>query len=225
MTKNWQFPIVGIGASAGGLKALEGLLPGIPADTGMAFVIVTHLPPGRESLMPEILRRSTTMPVAEVKDGVALEPDHLYVSPPDRVVKVADGKLQLVVPAPEMHRFPIDQFLISLAEYAGEGAIAILLSGGGSDGTLGVRAIKDHGGLTFAQGSDGGSGPMQSGMPDTAIASGKVDILFWPQHPWVNRPLRHAPSTPDTGKLTVIGLVMLASTMVIYGTARKYVSG
>jgi two-component system CheB/CheR fusion protein len=178
MTEDHRFPIVGIGASAGGLKALEGLLPGVPTDIGMAFVIVTHLPPGRESILPEILGRATAMPVMAAADQVVVVPNNVYVSPPDRVVKIADGKLHLSVSKPELHRFPIDQFMISLAEYAGEAAVGILLSGGGTDGTLGVRAIKEHGGLTLAQGHNGGSGPMQSGMPDTAIATGAIDLVL-----------------------------------------------
>lgn len=172
-----RFPIVGIGASAGGLQALEGLLPGLPLDTGMAFVVVTHMAPGRESPLPSILSRFTAMPVESATDKAVVEPDHVYVCPPDAVLTVQEGRLRLGPLKPEAPRHSIDQFLISLAEDSAEAAIGILLSGGGNDGTLGIKAIKEQGGLTLAQGHDG-SGPAQSTMPDTAIAAGVVDLVL-----------------------------------------------
>jgi two-component system CheB/CheR fusion protein len=177
MTTDQPFPIVGIGASAGGLRALEGLFHGLPADAGMAFLIVTHLASGKESTLPAIIGRYTAMPVAVAAADTRLEPDHVYVCPPDTQLTVKQRRIQLAPFEQVLQRFPIDRFLISLAEDAGEGAIGVLLSGGGSDGTLGITAIKDHGGLTLAQGRDG-SGPAQSSMPDTAIAAGVVDLVL-----------------------------------------------
>jgi two-component system CheB/CheR fusion protein len=177
MSADDHFPIVGIGASAGGLKALESLFAHLPTDTGMAFVIVTRLAPGRESILPAILSRFTQMTVFTAVDGAAIEANRVYVCPPDRVLTVKHRKLHLGAVNPELHRYPIDQFMVSLAEDCGEAAVGILLSGGGSDGTLGIKAIKDHGGLTIAQGRDG-SPPPQSAMPDAALAAGVVDLVL-----------------------------------------------
>ncbi len=168
--------VVGIGASAGGLEALEQFFRPMPADTGMAFVLVTHLARGMPSSLPEILARFTSMPVLSATHGLAIEADHIYVCPADHTLTVGDGHLQLHPRASEVQRKPIDVFLGSLAEERGENAIGMLLSGGGSDGTLGLKNIKERGGLTLAQGSDG-SVPMQPSMPDTAIAAGVVDLV------------------------------------------------
>src|SRR5262245_61794863 len=172
-----KFPIVGIGASAGGLEALEGLFRSMPPDTGLSFAIVTHLARGHVSSLVEILSRYTPMPVKTASDGVALNPNELHVCPPDHIMTMVDGKLRLQIRADEAQRKPIDVFLSSLAEEHGEASIGILLSGGGSDGTLGIKAIKERGGLTLAQGGDG-TGPLQTGMPDTAIAAGVVDLVL-----------------------------------------------
>jgi len=173
-----KFPIVGIGASAGGLEALEGLFKAMPDDTGMSFVVITHLARGQVSAMVEILGRYTRMEVQTAADEAVLEPNQLYVCPPDHVMTMVDGKLRLQLRADEAQRKPIDVFLSSLAREHGEAAIGILLSGGGSDGTLGIKAIKERGGLTLAQGGDDGAGPLQKGMPDTAIAAGVVDLVL-----------------------------------------------
>lgn len=172
-----KFPIVGIGASAGGLEALEGLSRPMPVDTGMSFGVVTHLARGHVSSLVEILSRYTEMPVATAADGALLEPNHIYVCPPDHIMTTVDGQLRLQLRADEAQRKPIDVFLSSLAEQHGEAAVGILLSGGGSDGTLGIKAIKERGGLTLAQGGDG-AGPLQTGMPDTAIAAGVIDLVL-----------------------------------------------
>src|SRR5262249_38291661 len=172
-----KFPIVGIGASAGGLEALEGMFRSMPADTGMGFALVTHLARGHVSSLVEILSRYTPMPVRTAVDGAYLNPNELHVCPPDHIMTMADGKLRLQLRADEAQRKPIDVFLSSLAEEHGEASIGVLLSGGGSDGTLGIKAIKERGGLTLAQGGDG-SGPLQTGMPDTAIAAGVVDLVL-----------------------------------------------
>ncbi|MDE2463992.1 MAG: chemotaxis protein CheB, partial [Alphaproteobacteria bacterium] len=172
-----HIPVVGVGASAGGIEAFKSFFGTMPIDTGMAFVIVTHLPSGRKSSLPEILGRYTAMPVVSATQNASLKSGHVYVCPPDRLLTVKGGKLHLTPLTPELHRFPIDKFLISLAEAQQDAAVAILLSGGGSDGTLGLRAIRDAGGLTMAQGHDG-SGPNQSSMPDTAVAAGVVDLVL-----------------------------------------------
>jgi two-component system, chemotaxis family, CheB/CheR fusion protein len=172
-----KYPIVGIGASAGGLEALQGLLSAMPADTGMSFALVTHLARGHASSLVEILSRYTQMPVKTAADGAVLNPNELYVCPPDHIMTVGDGRLRLQLRVDEAQRKPIDVFLSSLAEHHNEATVGILLSGGGSDGTLGIKAIKEHGGLTLAQGGDG-TGPLQTGMPDTAIAAGVVDLVL-----------------------------------------------
>ena len=177
MASQDKFPIVGIGASAGGLEALEGMFRSMPADTGMGFALVTHLARGHVSALVEILSRYTPMPVKTAVDGAVLNPNELYVCPPDHIMTMADGKLRLQLRADEAQRKPIDVFLSSLAEEHAEASIGVLLSGGGSDGTLGIKAIKERGGLTLAQGGDG-SGPLQTGMPDTAIAAGVVDLVL-----------------------------------------------
>src|SRR5262245_18060487 len=177
MAPNDKIPIVGIGASAGGLEALESLFRAMPPNTGMGFALVTHLARGHVSSLDEILSRFTPMQVKTAADGAPLSPNELHVCPPDHIMTMINGQLHLQLRADEAQRKPIDVFLSSLAEEHGEASVGILLSGGGSDGTLGVKAIKERGGLTIAQGSDG-SGPLQTGMPDTAIAAGVVDLVL-----------------------------------------------
>jgi two-component system CheB/CheR fusion protein len=177
MASQDKLPIVGIGASAGGLEALEGLFRAMSSETGLSFVVVTHLARGHVSALVEILSRYTAMPVKTAADGAVLQPNELQVCPPDHIMTTVDGKLHLQLRADEAQRKPIDVFLSSLAEEHGEAAIGILLSGGGSDGTLGMKAIKERGGLTLAQGGDG-DGPLQTGMPDTAIAAGVIDLVL-----------------------------------------------
>jgi two-component system CheB/CheR fusion protein len=169
------FPIVGVGASAGGVEALEYLFKAMPPQPGMAFVVVTHLAPKRESMLPEILARDTRMPVLVAEHDQQIRPNHVYVAPADRVLDVSKGRLGVRATAEVHERTPIDSFFATLAEDQGEYAIGIVLSGAGSDGTLGIKAIKEHGGLTLAQAADG-SGPRHSSMPESAIASGLVDL-------------------------------------------------
>ncbi len=171
-----RFPIVGIGASAGGLRALEDLFKTIPADAGMAFVIVTHLAPDRESFLSDILARHTELVVEVARDGARVAPDHVYVLPPKASLTIAEGLLRLREFEPGRHeRTPIDVFFASLAQDCGEYSVGVVLSGSGHDGVLGVKAIKERGGLVLAQASDG-SGPGFADMPDSAIASGLVDF-------------------------------------------------
>ncbi|MGH7111180.1 MAG: chemotaxis protein CheB, partial [Stellaceae bacterium] len=172
-----DFPIVGIGASAGGVEALEAFFRAVPRGHGMGFVVVTHLSPNRESLLPEILGRATWMPVAEAQDGQEVAAEHVHVLPSGATLGIAGGRLSLHPSGGEHLRAPIDLFFTALAEDQGEQAIGIVLSGGGSDGTLGLKAIKGHGGLTIAQGSND-SRPRFAEMPQSAVAAGFVDLVL-----------------------------------------------
>ena len=163
-------PIVGIGASAGGLEAFEAFFRACPPDTGLAFVLIPHLDPGHVSLLTEILQRCTTMPVVEAHDQTKVEANHVYVIPPNREMAILNGVLQLSMP--EMvrgQRMPIDAFLRSLAEDQAERAIGIVLSGTATDGTLGLRAILGSGGICMVQEP---STAKYDGMPSSAIDSG-----------------------------------------------------
>lgn len=171
-----KFPIVGIGASAGGIPAMEGLFKGMPDQLGMAFVIITHLSPKRESLLHEVVGRYTTMPVDVVEDGTPVRPNHVYVMPQNAILTIKNGVLRLhPLSGPTPERKPVDIFLSALAEDQGEYAVGVILSGGDSDGTLGAKAIQERGGLTVAQVADG-YGPRNPEMPQSAISSGLVDI-------------------------------------------------
>ena len=169
--------IVGIGASAGGLDAFKSFFANTAADTGMGFVLVQHLSPDYKSMLAELLGKITTLDVIEAADGVVVKPNCVFVIPPDATMTIAGGRLKVVKPAPPREfRRPIDTFLQSLAEDQGENAIAIILSGTGSDGTLGLAAVKEHGGLTLAQ-SEYDSHALP-GMPQSAAATGQVDDVL-----------------------------------------------
>jgi two-component system CheB/CheR fusion protein len=171
-----SLPIVGIGASAGGVEALEQFFKSLPTDNGLAFVVVTHLPPDRESMLSEILGRVTRMPVVGARDGEQVEAEHVYVLPRSAILTIRDGRLQLRGTGPtDRERAPIDVFFNSLAEDQAERAIGVVLSGGGHDGTLGLKAIKEHGGLTIAQGANV-TRPRFAEMPSSAVAAGIVDL-------------------------------------------------
>jgi two-component system, chemotaxis family, CheB/CheR fusion protein len=174
------FPIVGIGASAGGLAAFEAFFSGMPgeSDPGMAFVLVQHLAPDHKSILTELIRRYTHMLVFEVEDGMAVKPNCAYIIPPNRDMAFLNGTLQLLEPsAPHGHRMPIDFFFRSLAQDQHERAICIVLSGTGSDGTQGVRAVKGEGGMVMAQDP---ASTEYDGMPRSAIATGLVDYQLPP---------------------------------------------
>lgn len=175
-----SFPIVGIGASAGGLSAFEAFFAGMPTDTdpGMAFVLVQHLAPDYKSILTDLIRRFTRMQVFEVQDGMTVQPNCAYIIPPNRDMAFLNGTLQLMEPvSPRGHRLPIDFFFRSLAQDQHERAICIVLSGTGSDGTLGVRAIKGEGGMVMAQKP---ASTEYDGMPRSAIATGLVDYELPP---------------------------------------------
>jgi two-component system CheB/CheR fusion protein len=172
------FPIVGIGASAGGLEALILLLGALPPDTGMAFVTVQHLDPVRESLLPEILQKRTAMPVAQAKDGMLVRPDHFYIIPPNVHMGIVRGRLKLSPRPPDAPATSVNAFLTSLATERGNQAVAVILSGTASDGANGVRAIKAEGGLVFAQDE---ASAAHSGMPHSAMETGVVDFVLPPE--------------------------------------------
>ncbi|WP_052672369.1 chemotaxis protein CheB [Aliterella atlantica] len=176
--KDPLFPVVGIGASAGGLEAFTQLLTYLPANTGMAFAIVQHMPANQESVLSLILARTTRMPVQEVKDGMAIAPNQVYVIPPNASMTIEQGVLKLTPRTSSSRVFmSVDTFLLSLAEERGKKAIGVILSGGDSDGARGIEAIKAAGGVTFAQSE--GSAQVNS-MPNTAIATGQVDFILPP---------------------------------------------
>ncbi|TNC99793.1 MAG: hypothetical protein FD121_19 [Gallionellaceae bacterium] len=165
-----DFSIVGIGASAGGLEAFEAFFRACPLDTGMAFVLVPHLDPDHHSLLTEILQRCTAMPVAQALDQTQVEPDHIYIIPPNREMTILNGVLQLALPDHARgQRLPIDGFLRSLADDQAEHAIGIILSGTASDGTLGLRAILGVGGVCMVQTP---ATAKYDGMPQSAIKAG-----------------------------------------------------
>jgi len=172
------FPIVGIGASAGGYEAFTQLLTHLPRQTGMAFVLVQHLAPKHESALADLLSRSTSIPVTEVKDGMPVKPDQIYVIPPNASMGILDGTLHLIARAPSVHHMPIDFFLQSLATERGDKAIGVILSGTASDGTLGLKAIKAEGGITFAQDE---KSARYADMPRNAVATGCVDFVLPPE--------------------------------------------
>lgn len=189
--------VVAIGASAGGLEAFTELLSHLPLDTGMAFVLVQHLDPKHESMLTELTSRSTKMPVLEVKNGMGIEPNHVYVIPPNTTMSIHDHTLRLTA-REEVHgqHMSVDYFMRALAEAQGNKAIGVILSGAGTDGTLGLAEIQAQGGVTFAQDE---TSAKYDGMPRSAIASGCVDFVMPPaeiaseltriaRHPFVSRP-------------------------------------
>ena len=174
------FPIIGIGASAGGLAAIEAFFSGMPTDVdpGMAFVLVQHLDPDHKSLLAELIQRRTRMQVFEVVDGVVVQANCVYIIPPNRDMAFLNGALQLLEPvAPRGHRLPIDFLFASLASDQQERAIGVVLSGTGSDGTQGVREIKGEGGMVMVQSP---ASAEFDGMPQSALATGLVDFELPP---------------------------------------------
>ena len=170
------FPIVGMGASAGGLEALTSFFSNMPADSHMAFVLVVHLDPSHTSMMPELLKRHTKMEVIEAQNGMTVVPDSVYVIPPNRDMSIFNRVLQIGAPAQTRGmRMPIDYFFRSLAEDQGERAICVILSGTGSDGTLGMRAIHGAGGMCMVQDPETAR---YDGMPRSAIMTGLADYAL-----------------------------------------------
>ena len=191
------FPVVGIGASAGGLEGFTDLLTALSVSTGMAYVLVQHLDPAHESQLTQILSRATTLPVRQVTDGMRIEPNSVYVIPPNAGLTIARGTLHLAPRrADRTAHSPVDRFFESLAEAQRNLSVGVILSGNGSDGAQGLKAIKEQCGITFAQTEESAR---FSGMPHSAIASGAVDFVLSPAeiaqelvrislHPWVASP-------------------------------------
>ncbi len=174
--KRNDFPVVGLGASAGGLEAFIKLFTALPADSGMAFILIQHLDPTHESMMVALLSSHTSMKVLQATDGMAVERDHVYVIPPRVYLSIQDGLLHLSVPR-ERHgaRMPLDYFLRSLADGYGQRAVCVILSGTGADGSLGLKAVKEKGGLVIVQ------EPAEAafdGMPRSAIQTGAADFIL-----------------------------------------------
>ncbi len=202
------FPIVGIGASAGGLEAFSELLAHLSLDAAMAFVLVQHLDPKYPSILSEILSRTTPLPVVEVQHGVRVEPGHVYVMPANTSMTIAEGVLNLAPRSDDRGpHMPIDRFLRSLAEDSKSRAIGVILSGSASDGALGLKAIKAEGGITFAEAPQSAK---FDGMPRSAMASGAVDFVLPPKaiaqeliriggHPYLDETSAASPSEPLAG--------------------------
>lgn len=206
--KRRAFPVVGIGASAGGLEPLETFFAHMPTDKpppeDMAFVVIQHLAPKHRSIIGEILKKDTDMPIKEIRDGMKLHPNTIYFNPPDREVSIYQGMFHLLEPSAARHaRMPIDFFFRSLAQDLEEKAICIVLSGTGSDGTLGLEAVKGAGGMTMAQAEEQAKYPF---MPRSAIDTGLVDyilpveqmpagIIRYVQHPYLEGREKEVP--PD----------------------------
>src|SRR5271163_293707 len=185
-----------IGASAGGIEAFSELIKFLPPDTGIAFVLIQHLDPKHHSILTELLSRKTEMRVEEVSDGLRVKPNHVYVIPPNTTMSISEDTLHLS-PREEVRglHVPIDHFMRALAEQKGNRAVGVILSGTGTDGTLGMSEIQAHGGVTFAQDE---ASAKYDGMPRSAVLAGYVDYVLSPngiakelariaRHPYVAR--------------------------------------
>jgi two-component system CheB/CheR fusion protein len=173
------FPVVGIGASAGGLDAFKKLIRAIPENSGMAYILVQHLDPAHESILADLLQRVTTLPVQEITDNIQVVADHIYIIPANKLLTATDGVLRLSDRLPKnLRNMPIDLFFTSLAEVHQSHAIGVVLSGTATDGTMGLKAIKDHGGITIAQELKSAA---YDGMPQSAIDANVVDYILSPE--------------------------------------------
>ena len=174
--------IIAIGASAGGLEALEQFFSPSPVTCGAAFIVIQHLDPAYKGMLPELLQRATQMTVSQAANSMQVKPNCVYVIPPNKDLSILHGKLHLLDPvAPRGLRLPIDSFFRALADDQHERAVGVVLSGMGSDGTLGLRAIKENAGLAVAQSPD--SAKFDS-MPRSAIVEGLIDIVAPPEELW-----------------------------------------
>jgi two-component system, chemotaxis family, CheB/CheR fusion protein len=226
-TEEKNISVVSIGASAGGLEAFSEVLRNLPIQTGLAFVFVQHLDPHHSSQLVPILTRETALPIKEVTDGELLQPDQVYIMPPNREMTLEKGALRLWVRTETRGRhLPIDRFFASVAEEQGPSAIGVVLSGTASDGTRGLNAIKEKGGITIAQDE---RSARYSSMPCSAIASGNVDLVLTPRgiaqeltrlagHPYVKE--QGAPQPTKGGKDKILTL-LLAATGVDFAQYRQ----
>ncbi len=177
--KDTPVPVVGIGASAGGLEAFETFVKALPDDFGIAYVLVVHLDPSHPSILPEIIQKKTKMKVSQVTDNMKIMPNQVFIIPPNRDLAIFKGRLKLLeFQTPRGMKLPIDTFFRSLAEDQGNKATAIILSGTGTDGTLGIRAIKGEAGMVIVQDPKSAK---YDGMPQSAIASGLADYILPPE--------------------------------------------
>lgn len=168
-------PVVGIGASAGGLEAFSALLSALPSDTGLAFVLIQHLEPSHESDLAEILGRTTDMPVHQVEEGMCVEPNNVYVIPPNTEMRLENDAFDLAPRPPGVPSLSVDILLTSLAEQYGSGSIGVVLSGTASDGTKGLGAIRSAGGVTLVQDPESAG---HRGMPASAVDAGVADLVL-----------------------------------------------
>ncbi|WP_052049493.1 chemotaxis protein CheB [Leptolyngbya sp. KIOST-1] len=212
-----QFPVVAIGASAGGLEAFTQLISHLPTTTGMAFVLVQHLDPSQPSLLSEIIGRTTEMPVLEVTDGMAIAPNQVYVMPPNQAMTIEAGELRLQPRPRRTASRLIDSFFSALAQERGAKAIGVVLSGADADGTLGLEAIKAAGGITFSQSE---ASAKFSSMPHTAIATGQIDFIQTPEeiaqtlahlsaHPYVSSTSPTEPALPPENIISTTALTAI----------------
>jgi len=192
-----KFPVVAMGASAGGFDALKKFFTNLPPDSGMAFVLVQHLDPTHESTMADLMSRYTSLKVVQSKDGMKVEPDHVYIIPPNKDMGMMNGKLQLLEPLePHGLRLPINFFLKNVADDQKENSIAIIFSGYGSDGAIGIKSIKAAGGMVMAQDPETAD---SDSMPVNAIQTGLVDFILPPEEMPKNL-IRYVESAPETIK-------------------------
>jgi two-component system CheB/CheR fusion protein len=219
---------VGLGASAGGLEAFTQLLRALPNNTGMAFVFVQHLDPTHETVLTDLLSKATKMPTRQVEDGTPVQPDHVYVIPPNRSLTISGGVLHLGLrDSTHGRHLPIDTFLASLADDQGARAIGVILSGTGSDGAVGLRAIKSAGGVTFAQDE---RSAQHAGMPHSAVVAGAVDLVLpagkiaaelvrIARHPYVESPTtaRAEDPAPEPNGLQEIFRILRSATGTDFG--------
>jgi two-component system CheB/CheR fusion protein len=221
------FPVVGVGASAGGIEAFRQLLSNLPPDPGLALVLIQHLEPTRASLLSDALAQATTMKVAQAEHGVRVEPNRVYVIPPGAQMAIEEGVLKLSPPEGDESRphLPIDFFLRSLAAERGRQAVGVILSGTASDGTAGLAAIRAEGGLTFAQ--DPRSARFGE-MPQSAISAGVVDfclplptlgaeLALLARHPYLSRPDPDPPMPAGSASLAKVVAFVQAATGVDFG--------
>ena len=206
---NRTFPIAGIGASAGGLDAFERFFRHLPLSMGVAYVVMQHIDPTHDSLLADLLQRFTEIPVSQVTDGIIIKPNHIYVAPPGQNLALLNGKLHLMQSrlTKEQRRLPIDFFFRSLADDQQDGSIGVILSGNGTDGTLGLKAIKGAGGLAMVQTPESAT---YAGMPLSAVNTDIIDFILPPeamgehleryvQHAFVPKPRpAPAPSSKET---------------------------
>ncbi|HKO97798.1 MAG TPA: CheR family methyltransferase [Pyrinomonadaceae bacterium] len=171
-----DFLVVGVGASAGGIQALKSFFSRVPKDSGMAYVVILHMSPQHESKLAEILQTASEIPVRQVTERIKIEPDHVYVIPPNRTLGMTDGHLALFeIKGPESRRSPIDIFFTTLAENNEERGVSVVLSGSGADGSLGVKRVKEYGGVAFTQNPEEAE---YGDMPRNAMATGLVDYVL-----------------------------------------------